>query len=65
MIVVYKIEWRMVCLSGYQCENTSPINSCLSVCDMSGSFQTTVGVHRKGFFPTLNSLPVSVQEFDS
>ena len=38
--------------------------SSLSVCDMNGSFQTTVGVHRKVFF-SKSSLPVSVQEFDS
>ena len=43
-----------MCLSGYQVR-TFPLNSSLSVCDMNGSFQTTVGVHRKVSFPNHHS----------
>ena len=64
MIVVQNWVEKWCILAGIRVR-IFPLNSSLSVCDMNGSFQTTVGVHRKGFFFSKSSLPVSVQEFDS
>ena len=49
MIVVQNWVENGCILAGIRVR-TFPLNSSLSVCDMNGSFQTTVGVHRKGFF---------------
>ena len=54
MIVVQNWVENGCILAGIRVR-TFPLNSSLSVSDMNGSFQTTVGVHRKGcFFPNLH-----------